>query len=89
MKVLVINPIMYTSETNSIAKQDSIKDTMIYDFCLAFYEAGHDVTLIAAEPFKPYSKITPPYLTYYGLNANGKTYFTRTVSRLCRNCIGS
>ena len=53
MKILIINPIMYTSETNSIARQDSIKDTMIYDFCLAFYEASHDVTLIAAEPYKP------------------------------------
>ena len=53
MNVLIVNPIMYTSETNSITRQDSIKDTMIYDFCLAFYETGHDVTLVAAEPFKP------------------------------------
>lgn len=75
MKVLVINPIMYTSETNSIAKQDSIKDTMIYDFCLAFYEAGHDVTLIAAEPFKPYSKITPPLFNILWLKCKWKNIF--------------
>ena len=61
MKILIINPIMYTSETNSIARQNSIKDTMIYDFCLAFYEAGHDVTLAAAEPFKPSSEEEYPF----------------------------
>lgn len=61
MKVLVINPIMYTSETNSIARQNSVKDTMIYDFCLAFYEAGHDVTLIAAEPFMPHCEENYPF----------------------------
>lgn len=61
MRVLVINPIMYTSETSTIARQNSIKDTMIYDFCLAFYQAGHDVTLAAAEPFKPCCKEEYPF----------------------------
>lgn len=41
MKVLVINPIMYTSETKNIKRAASIKDTMMYDFCLAFHEMGH------------------------------------------------
>lgn len=31
MKVLVINPIMYTSETKNIKRAASIKDTMMYD----------------------------------------------------------
>ena len=53
MKVLVINPVMYTSETQNIKRTVSIKDTMIYDFCLAFYEMGHTVTLVGGEPFKP------------------------------------
>lgn len=53
MKVLVINPIMYTSETNNIKRMDTIKDTMMYDFCLAFYELGHKVVLACGEPFKP------------------------------------
>ena len=53
MKVLVINPIMYTSETKNIRRVESIKDTMMYDFCLAFHEMGHDVTLVGGEPFKP------------------------------------
>ena len=53
MKVLVINPIMYTSETKNIKRAASIKDTMMYDFCLAFHEMGHSVTLVGGEPFKP------------------------------------
>ena len=53
MKVLVINPVMYTSETKKIKRVESIKDTMMYDFCLAFYELGHSVTLVGGEPFKP------------------------------------
>lgn len=52
-KVLVINPILYTAETNRIPRVDSIKDTMIYTMCLGFLRAGHEVTLIAAEDYKP------------------------------------
>ena len=65
MRVLVINPIMYTSETKDIKRADSIKDTMMYDFCLAFHEMGHDVTLIAGEPFKPYKKEEYPFLVLW------------------------
>lgn len=53
MKVLVINPIMYTSESRIVKRAESIKDTMMYDLCLAFYEMGHQVTLVGGEPFKP------------------------------------
>lgn len=53
MNILIINPIVYTSETKRIQKADSIKDTMIYDLCLAFQELGHRVTLYAGEPFRP------------------------------------
>ncbi len=52
-KVLVINPILYTAETNRIPQVDSIKDTMIYTLCLGFLRAGHEVTLIAAADYKP------------------------------------
>lgn len=61
MKVLVINPIMYTSETKNIKRAASIKDTMMYDFCLAFYEMGHSVTLVGGEPFKPTKSETYPF----------------------------
>lgn len=53
MRVLVINPIVYTAETKNIVRAKSIKDTMIYDLCLAFHEQGHEVTLFAAEPYQP------------------------------------
>ena len=53
MHILIVNPIVYTSESANIHKVDSIKDSMIYDLCLAFYEQGHSVTLFAAEPYKP------------------------------------
>ena len=39
-KVLVINPILYTAETNRIPRVDSIKDTMIYTMCLGFCAPG-------------------------------------------------
>lgn len=52
-KVLVINPILYTAETNRIPRVDSIKDTMIYTMCLGFLQAGQEVTLIAAEDYRP------------------------------------
>ena len=61
MKVLVINPIMYTSETKNIKRAASIKDTMMYDFCLAFHEMGHSITLVGGEPFKPTKSETYPF----------------------------
>ncbi|MBR2133972.1 MAG: glycosyltransferase [Eubacterium sp.] len=53
MKVLIVNPILYTSETHEVKKVNSIKDTMIYDLCLAFVQKGIDVTLVGASDFKP------------------------------------
>lgn len=52
-RVLVINPILYTAERNEIPKVSSIKDTMIYALCLAFLQEGHEITLIAAEDYRP------------------------------------
>lgn len=53
MKVLIINAILYTSETSDISKVSSIKDTMIYDLCLGFKNIGHEVELLCAENYKP------------------------------------
>ena len=52
-QVLIINPILYTSETNRIPRAESIKDTMIYALCMGFVKAGQQVTLIAAEDYQP------------------------------------
>lgn len=60
-KVLIINPIVYTSETKVVPKVHSIKDTMIYDLCLAFHESGYEVVLFAAEPYRPVSEEIYPF----------------------------
>ena len=52
-QVLIINPILYTSETNRIPRVNSIKDTMIYALCMGFVKAGQQVTLIAAKDYQP------------------------------------
>lgn len=61
MNVLIVNPIIYTSETKNIKKAPSIKDTMIYDLCLGFKEAGVNVTLVACEDFRPDAKENYPF----------------------------
>ena len=61
MKILIVNPIIYTSETARIKRVKSIKDTMIYDLCLAFQKAGHEITLVAGEPFQPTTKEDYPF----------------------------
>ncbi len=66
MQVLVINPIVYTAETKEIVRAGSIKDTMIYDLCLAFHEQGHQVTLYAAEPYRPCCEETYPFEVRWG-----------------------
>lgn len=53
MKVLIVNAILYTSEQKIVRKVNSIKDTMIYDLCIAFSKKGHDVTLTAADDYRP------------------------------------
>ncbi len=51
--ILILNPILYTAETNEIPQVASIKDTMIYTLGLGFVQNGHRVTLIAAEDYRP------------------------------------
>lgn len=61
MKILIVNPIIYTSETRNIKKVNTIKDTMIYDLCLGFKELGVDITLAASEEYKPNSSEVYPF----------------------------
>lgn len=61
MKVLIINPILYTSESADIKKVESIRDCMICDLCEAFEELGCDVTLAASSLFKPEKQETFPF----------------------------
>ena len=61
MKVLIANLILYTNETPQIKKVDSIKDTMIYNLCLAFKNEGYDVTLAASDLYKPIKDENYPF----------------------------
>ena len=61
MKILILNPILYTSETDMIPKVHSIKDTMIYALCEGFMQNGDEPVLIAAEEYKPEAKETYPF----------------------------
>ena len=47
MKVLILNPILFTADNNVIPQVKSIKDTMIYNMCLGFKRLGHDVTSVS------------------------------------------
>lgn len=53
MHILILNPILYTADNNTIPKVKSIKDTMIYNMCLGFKSLGHELTLAAAADYKP------------------------------------
>lgn len=53
MKILILNPILFTSTDGVLPKVRTIKDTMIYGMCLGFRRLGHDVTLIAVDDYKP------------------------------------
>lgn len=57
MKIIVINPILFTPEKGVIPRVQTIKETMIYDLCMAYHRAGHEVTLIAAADYAPEKKV--------------------------------
>lgn len=61
MRILVLNSILHTSQNNIIPRRDSIRDCMIYNFCLGFNKLGHQVTLIAAEDYKPTKRESYPF----------------------------
>lgn len=56
MKIVIINPILYTCETSYIKKVKSIKDSMIYHLCLEIKKQGHTPILIAAKDYQPEPK---------------------------------
>lgn len=61
MKVLILNPILYTAETDHIPKVASIKDTMIYALCEGFIQNGDKPVLVAATEYKPETEESYPF----------------------------
>lgn len=55
MNILFINPILYTPPAKGgiIPHKESIRDTLICNFCNGFINNGHNVTLIASAEYKP------------------------------------
>lgn len=53
MKILLLNPIIYTSETSPVMKKETIKDTMGYNLCVEMKKQGIEPVLIVAEDYKP------------------------------------
>lgn len=49
MKILFVNLILRTAETDDIPPVDSIKDCLGFTMCKSLLDLGHDVTLFAAE----------------------------------------
>lgn len=67
MKLLIVNLILYTPEKGRIPRVDSIKDTMIYDLCLAGVKEGHEVTLYAADAYRPIQNEQYPFKIVWGI----------------------
>ncbi len=61
MRVLIINPILYTAETDRIPSVESIKDTMIYALCMGFLKNGDEPVLLAADCYKPIKEEEYPF----------------------------
>ena len=65
MKILFVNPWVYTSETRKIHRKKSIRDTMSYGLCSTFAEMGHDITLVEDINFKPTEEEQYPFKVLY------------------------
>lgn len=53
MNIVIINSILRTAEKGVIPQSKSIKDSLVYNYALAFYNLGHNVCLIAAKEYMP------------------------------------
>lgn len=61
MKVLVINPILYTCRTRPIYQVPSIVDTLSYGLCSGFVQLGHEVTLASVSDYRPTNDEAYPF----------------------------
>lgn len=82
MNVLIVNPIIYTSETKNIKKTETIKDTMIYDLCLAFKNAGNEVSLACAKDYMPTQEEQYPFNVIW-FDTKLKKFFPPNVLPFC------
>lgn len=74
MNIVIINSVLRTAEKGVIPQAKSIKDSLLYNYALSFYNLGHDVTLIAAEEFIPTESEEYPFSVIF-LKSNLKRIF--------------
>lgn len=65
MNVVLLNLILTTAENGVIKRRKTIKDTMISNCAMGFVKAGHHVTILASEEFKPAEEETYDYNIIY------------------------
>ena len=78
MKILVLNPILFTSTDGSLPKVETIKDTMMYGMCLGFKSFGHEVTLVSYDEYRPTKKETYDFEVKF-LKSNGGKFLPNAL----------
>lgn len=53
MRILFVDPILRTAETNDIPEAATIKESLPYNYAKALHDMGHEVVLIACADFRP------------------------------------
>lgn len=82
MRVLILNAILYTSETDDIPKVNSIKDTMIYSLCMGFVQNGDVPVLVAAKDYKPVNAEEYPFEIIWMDTVVPKIFKPRCIPKL-------
>ena len=82
MNILVVNPIMYSNETDNIKKVNSIKDTLMYNVCLALKNCGCNVTLVSSFDFKPIEDEDYPFKIIFFKSILKKICYPRIIPLL-------
>lgn len=82
MKVLIVNPIMYTNETDTIKKVESLKDTLMYNVCIGFLENNIYPTLIVSDNFRPICDEQYPFQIIFFKTKLKKIFYPRIIPYL-------
>lgn len=79
MKILFVDPILRTAETNEIPPAATIKESLPYNYCRALHEQGHQVTLISCDDFRPTAAEDHPFPVVFLPSRLGKLFPPRAI----------
>lgn len=79
MKILFVNLILRTAETDDIPRVDSIKDCLGFTMCKSLQDLGHDVTLFAAEDYRPSREEEYPFPVIFAKTWLRKLFKPRAI----------